>query len=74
VTDFPDEIVGGFIAEPRLQHITDAEALVLSSEEAPRALQLSPESHEAFLSVFNVFHSGSQFFTFHFSLFTFHFP
>ena len=42
----PDEIIGGFIAEPRLQYITDAEALVLSSEEAPRALQLSPESHE----------------------------
>ena len=56
VADFPDEVIGGFSGEPQLQHVADAEALILTSEEAPRALQLAPELHEAFLGVFNVHH------------------
>ena len=48
---FPDKIIIGFIAEPRFQNIADAEALILNSEEAPRALQLLPELHKAFLGV-----------------------
>ena len=50
----PDEIIGGFRAEPRLQDAADAEALVLTSEEASRALQPKPELHETFLGVLNV--------------------
>ena len=57
----PDEIIGGFRAEPRLEDAADAEALVLTSEEAPRALQPKPELHKAFLSVLNLFHRGSKF-------------
>ena len=53
VAHLPDKVISGFPAEPHLQHATDAEALILSFEEAPRALQLSPELHEAFLSVLN---------------------
>jgi hypothetical protein len=51
---FPDEIVGGLEAEPRLQHPADAEALALTSEEAPRALQPKPELHKAFLIVLDI--------------------
>jgi hypothetical protein len=53
----PNEVIGGFIAEPHLQHVADAEALILSSEEAPCALQLSPEQHKAFLIILNLNHS-----------------
>ena len=56
VAHLPDNIVGGFVAEPRLQHVADAEPLILTSEEAPRALQPAPEHHEAFLIVFYVHH------------------
>ena len=35
----PDKLVGGLVAKPHLQHIADTEPLILSSEEAPRALQ-----------------------------------
>ena len=40
LADLPDEVIVGLSAEPRLQDVADAEALVLTSEEAPRALQL----------------------------------
>ena len=56
-TDVPDEVIGGFSTEPRLQHIAYAEPLVLTSEEAPRALQPLPELHEAFLGVLNFYHT-----------------
>ena len=48
------QIAGGFNAKPNLQHVADAEPLILTSEEAPRALQLAPELHETFLIIFNV--------------------
>ena len=51
VAHFPDKIIVSFMAEPRFQHIPDAEALILTSEEAPRALQPKPELHKAFLIV-----------------------
>ena len=51
------QVIGGLRREPRLQHVADAEALILTSEEAPRALQLSPELHEAFLGVLNLNHN-----------------
>ena len=56
VTHLPDAIIVGFIAEPRLQHVADAITLALTSEEAPRALQLPPEHHEAILIVLNCNH------------------
>ena len=56
VAHFPYKIIVGFIAEPHFQHISDAEALILTSEEAPRALQPKPELHKAFLIVLN-FHN-----------------
>jgi hypothetical protein len=54
VAYFPDEVIGGFGAEPRLQHVADAETLVLTSEEAPRALQTFPELHEAFFVILDL--------------------
>ena len=51
VAHFPDEVIGGLGAEPRLQHIADAEPSALTSEEAPRALQPAPEQHEAILGI-----------------------
>ena len=56
MADLPDKIAGGFIAEPCLQHIADTEPLILTSEEAPRALQPALELHKAFLIVFYVHH------------------
>ena len=50
----PDQVVGGLQSEPRLQHVPDAEALTLTSEEAPRALQPLPELHKAFLGIIDV--------------------
>lgn len=52
--DFPDEVVGGLTAEPGLQHVADAEAFVLTSEEVPCALQPSPELHKACLIILNL--------------------
>ena len=52
----PYHIVGNVGDKPRLQHPADAEAPVLTSEEAPRALQLAPELHEAFLVILNTNH------------------
>ena len=40
LADLPDEVVVGLGAEPRLQDVADAEALVLTCQKAPRALQL----------------------------------
>ena len=40
LADLPDEIIVGLGAEPRLQDVADAEALVLTCQKAPRALQL----------------------------------
>ena len=45
---FPDQVISGFYAEPRLQDATHTEAVVLRSEQLPRALQLLPELHETF--------------------------
>ena len=58
VAYLPDEVVSGFTSEPRLKDATDAEALVLTSEEAPRALQPKPELHKAFLIIPD-FHTSS---------------
>jgi hypothetical protein len=60
-THFPDKIIVGFSWEPHFQHVPDAEPLILASEEAPRALQLAPELHEAFLIVFYVHHTKIDF-------------
>ena len=57
VAHLPDTIIIGFIAEPRLHDIADAEALILTSEEAPRALQLAPELHETILGILNLNHN-----------------
>ena len=40
LADLPDEVIVGLGAEPRLQDVADAEALVLTCQKAPRALQL----------------------------------
>ena len=40
LADLPDEVIVGLSAEPRLQDVADAEALVLTCQKAPRALQL----------------------------------
>ena len=58
---FPDHVIVGLKAEPRLQHIADTEPLTLTSEEAPRALQHPPEQHEALLIVFQFTIHNSQF-------------
>jgi hypothetical protein len=57
VAYLPDKVVISFGWEPRLQHIADAEPLILTSEEVPRALQLTPELHKAFLIILNLNHS-----------------
>jgi len=51
VAHLPDEVVRGLGTVPRLEYPADAEPLVLHPEELPRALQLAPELHEAFLGV-----------------------
>jgi hypothetical protein len=56
VTDLPDKIIGGLTTEPRLQYASDAEATILTSEEAPCALQSVPELHKAFLIILYVHH------------------
>lgn len=53
VTDFPDEVVGGSEAEPRLQDVSHAVAFVLPFKEPSRVLQPKPEPHETFLGVFD---------------------
>ena len=50
----PNKLIGGLAVEPQLQDVTDTEPLVLTSEEAPRALQQKPKLHEAFLRVLDV--------------------
>ena len=50
-THLPYKIIRSFIAKPRFQHAAYAEAFILTSEEAPCALQPKPELHKAFLSV-----------------------
>ena len=57
VTHLPDTIIVSFIAEPRFHHIANTEPFALTSEEAPRALQLPPEHHEAFLGILNLNHN-----------------
>ena len=51
------QVVAGLKAEPRFQHPADAEALILTSEEAPRALQPKPELHKAFLIILDLHHT-----------------
>lgn len=55
-THLPNEVVGGFCAEPPLQEAADAETLVLCLEEPPCVLQPKPELHKAFLGVLDVVH------------------
>ena len=43
---FPDQVISGFYAEPRLQDATHAEPVVLCGEQLPRALQLLPEQYK----------------------------
>ena len=73
MTHLPDNVIVSFSSEPRLQHIANTESLILTSEEAPRALQPPPEHHEAFLIIFDFDHNDldhfDQLFTFHYSLF-----
>ena len=57
VAHSPNKIIVGFKAKPRLHHIANTEPLALTSEEAPRALQLPPEHHEAFLGILNLNHN-----------------
>ena len=57
VTHSPDKIIVGFKAKPRLHDVPDTETLALTSEEAPRALQLPPEHHEAILGILNLNHN-----------------
>ena len=54
VTHLPDKIIGGLTTKPQLQYASNAEATILTSEEAPCALQSAPELHKAFLIVFYV--------------------
>ena len=57
VAYLPDEVIISFGWEPRLQYAADAEATVLTSEEAPCALQPLPEQHKAFLGILNLNHN-----------------
>ena len=57
VAHSPDKIIIGFIVEPRFHHIANTEPFALTSEEAPRALQLPPEHHEAILGILNLNHN-----------------
>jgi hypothetical protein len=70
VTHLPDVIIIGFIAKPRLHDVPDTETLALTSEKAPRALQLSPELHEAILGILNLNHNFKIEFEFHSKLLT----
>ena len=56
VAYLPNHIIGSLTTEPRLQYVSDAETLTLTSEEAPCALQPKPELHKAFLVVFDFDH------------------
>ena len=56
VAYLPNHIIGSLATEPRLQYVSDAETLTLTSEEAPCALQPKPELHKAFLVVFDFDH------------------
>ncbi len=47
----PDEVVGGLRPQPRLHDASHTEPPSPHPEVAPRALQLTPERHEAFLGV-----------------------
>ena len=53
----PDKVFGCLTAEPRLQHVPDAEPLALTSEEVPRALQTKPEPHKVHSRVGSAVHS-----------------
>ena len=70
VTHSPDKIIVGFKVEPRLHDVPDTKPLALTSEEAPRALQLPPEHHEAFLGILNLNHNFKIEFEFHSKLLT----
>ena len=50
----PDKVVGGLGAKPQLHHTADAESLILTSQEAPCALQHPPELHKACLVILNL--------------------
>ena len=54
---FPDKVIVSFAAEPHFQHIAYAEPLILTGQQAPCALQLSPELHKTFLIILYVHYS-----------------
>jgi hypothetical protein len=56
VAHLPDKIIGSLHAKPCFQHIPDAEALILSAQHLPCALQPTPELHKAFLVIINFDH------------------
>ena len=70
VAHLPDKVISGFVTEPCLQDVADAEAFVLSSEEEPRALQPAPELHKAFLGILDV-HTFPPNFSLYDSVFTY---
>ena len=53
-THMPNKVIGGFNTKPQLHHTADAESLILTSQEAPCALQLAPELHKACLVILNL--------------------
>jgi len=55
-THIPYKNIRSIIAKPRFQHVADAEAFALTSEEAPCALQPKPKLHKAFFVVLNLIH------------------
>ena len=59
-THMPNKVVGGFNTKPQLHHTADAESFILTSQEAPCALQHKPELHKACLSILN-FHIKNRF-------------
>ena len=46
VTYLPDEIIGSACAEPFLEDIPDAESVIPTCEEEPRALQFLPAKYQ----------------------------
>ncbi len=56
VAYLPNKVIGSLTTEPQLQYASDAETFILTSEEAPCALQPKPELHKAILVVFDFDH------------------
>lgn len=56
VAYLPNKVIGSLTTEPQLQYATDAKTFILTSKEAPCALQPKPELHKAILVVFDFDH------------------